>query len=97
MSAFVDEIQLAVQRESAADAMRDIVVRHKSYGLSQVEAYCTLRDIYQDLGCEDDDGKPMCEVVEDVLDWVWGFCADSEKIWDEILSDQQVRQCRSDE
>lgn len=94
MSAFQDEIQLAIQRESSPDEFRDIVLRHKSYGLSQVEAYCTLRDLYHNLGCEEDDGAPMCETVEDVMDSIWGFCAESEKIWDEILSDEQVREFR---
>ncbi len=97
MSAFQDEFQSAVQREVSSEDLVEIIVRHKSYGLSQVEAYCTLANLHHDLGCDEDDDLPVCEPLEDVMDRIWGFCEESEKIWDEILSDEEVREYRTRE
>ncbi len=97
MSSFQDEFELAVQREMSIEDLVEIVVRHKSYGLSQVEAYCTLGNLRRDLGCDEDDSLPVCESIEEVMDRMWGFCADSEKIWNEILSDEEVRKYRAGE
>jgi hypothetical protein len=87
-----DEIVSALQRGALHSDLLNIVLRHKSHGVSQRTTYDTLQAISIELGCNKDENEehPQCETLGDLMDRVWGFCPVRDAIWDSSLSEATI-------
>jgi hypothetical protein len=84
-----EEFISALQAGAPERELLAIVRRHKASGVGQRATYDTLESIRAELGCSQDGAQenPLCERLEDVMDYVWGFCNPAEAIWESSLSD----------
>lgn len=83
------EVLAALRRAATLDDLLEIVSRYKSEGASQRTTYDTLEAIWIELGCSGtDEESPVCELLADVMDCVWGYCSAKDALWDTSLSDE---------
>jgi hypothetical protein len=74
------EIKVAVKKQASLQMLREIVCQYKQNGGTQHAAYMTLAKIRAEQMEEPDEDR-----VLELMDFVAGFCAQDQKIWDEIL------------
>jgi hypothetical protein len=75
-----DQIKRALQKQASLQMLREIVCQYKQNGGTQQAAYETLEKIRCEQMEEPDEDR-----VLELMDFVAGFCAQDQKIWDEIL------------
>jgi hypothetical protein len=75
-----DQIKRALQKQASLQMLREIVCQYKQNGGIQQEAYETLEKIRREQMEEPDEDR-----ILELMDFVAGFCAQDQKIWDEIL------------
>jgi hypothetical protein len=75
-----DQIKRALQKQESLQMLREIVCQYKQNGGTQQAAYETLEKIRR----EQKEGSDEDRVLE-LMDFVAGFCAQDQKIWDESL------------
>ncbi len=70
----------------------EIVLHFKAHGLSQQAAYDTLEEIQRDLSVAAiDEEYPLRDLLEGLMDRVWGYCSAQDAIWDSSLSGKAVK------
>ena len=74
------EITEALKKQASLQMLRDIVCQYKQYGGTQQAAYITLEKIRDEQMEEPDEDR-----ILELMDFVAGFCAQDQRIWDEIL------------
>jgi len=89
MNEFREQFAAALKGEASPGELLAIVRQHKAHGLSQQTTYDALESIRTELGCSGDRPDLLCEVLEDIMDQVWGFCTQVKAIWDTSLSQAQ--------
>jgi hypothetical protein len=75
-----DQIKRSLQKQESLQMLREILCQSKQYGGPQQAAYETLEKIRREQMKEPDEDR-----VLELMDFVAGFCAQDQKIWDEIL------------
>jgi hypothetical protein len=75
------EIQDALNKQTSLQSLRQIVCRYKHSGGSQQEAYGILENIRHECSAEF-----QADLILDLMDFVAGFCAKEQRIWDEVLA-----------
>ena len=75
-----DHIKRALQKQASLQMLREIVCQYKQSGGTQQAAYETLEKIRRGQMEGPDEDR-----VLELMDFVAGFCAQDQKIWDEIL------------
>lgn len=75
-----DHIKGALQKPVSIQMLREIVCQYKQYGGTQQAAYMTLEKIRDEQMEEPDEDR-----ILELMDFVAGFCAQDQRIWDEIL------------
>ena len=86
MIAFRLEFLDALRNEGSGSQLVELVLRYKSRGLSQRDAYDALESIWKDIRTGADEESAMCERLEAVMDRVWGYCGKNDAIWETSLS-----------
>ena len=74
------EIKVALQKQASLQMLRELVCQYKQHGGTQQAAYETLEKIRREQMKGPDEDR-----VLELMDFVAGFCAQDQKIWDEIL------------
>ena len=74
------EIKEALQKQASLQMLREIVCRYKQHGGTQHAAYVTLEKIRGEQMDEPDEDR-----ILELMDFVAGFCAQDQRIWDETL------------
>lgn len=96
MSTLENEFIAALQAGTSNNVLIEIVLRHKSHGISQADTYNALERIWAELSkeCKDPEKNPLCEQLGAIMDRVWGYCPSSQRIWNTSLSeaDSEERQ-----
>ena len=82
-----EEIVAALKRDASADDLLAIVLRHKARGASQKATYAALESARMELGCNDAEDSPRCESLEGIMDRVWGYCPQTDAIWESSMSE----------
>ena len=83
-----EEIVSALKRDASSDDLLAIVLRHKALGASQKATYAALESARMEMGCDAQrGGDPRCEGLEDIMDRVWGFCPQTDAIWESSMSE----------
>jgi hypothetical protein len=84
-----EEIVSALKRGAPYDDLLAIVLHHKARGASQKATYAALESARMEMGCNDAAGEnnPLCAGLEDIMDRVWGFCPQSDAIWESSMSE----------
>jgi len=75
-----DQIKRSLQKQESLQMLREILCQYKQHGGTQQAAYETLEKIRCEQMKEPDEDR-----VLELMDFVAGFCAQDQKIWDEIL------------
>jgi hypothetical protein len=75
-----DQIKRALQKQASLQMLREIVCQYKQNGGTQQAAYETLEKIRCEQMEESDEDR-----ILELMDFVAGFCAQDQRIWDEIL------------
>ena len=75
-----DQIKRALQKQASLQMLREIVCQYKQNGGTQQEAYETLEKIRREQMEAPDEDR-----ILELMDFVAGFCAQDQRIWDEIL------------
>ena len=75
-----DQIKRALQKQVPLQMLREIVCQYKQNGGTPQAAYETLEKIRREQMEEPDEDR-----ILELMDFVAGFCAQDQKIWDEIL------------
>ena len=75
-----DQIKRALQKQVSLQMLREIVCQYKQSGGTQQAAYETLEKIQREQMEEPDEDR-----ILELMDFVTGFCAQDQKIWDAIL------------
>jgi hypothetical protein len=85
---FFGEIRDALSRHASHEELIKIVLCYKSLGISQQGASSALEQLRNDL-CTDDEAEesPTCSNLGAVMDRVWGYCSQSERLWESSLSE----------
>jgi hypothetical protein len=73
-------IKVALKKCISLQMLRGIVCQYKHNGGTQQAAYETLEKIRREQMEESDEDR-----ILELMDFVAGFCAQDQKIWDEIL------------
>ena len=84
---FVDEFRDAFMRDVSHEELVEIVLRHKSLGISQESTYASLEQLWTEL-CRDNKETSICSNLEAIMERVWGYCSQSRRIWDSSLSEK---------
>jgi len=74
------QIKRALQKRASLQTLREIVCQYKQHGGTQQAAYGTLEKIRREQMEEPDEDR-----ILELMDFVAGFCAQDQRIWDEIL------------
>ena len=74
------EIKIALKKQASLQMLREIVYQYKQGGGTQQAAYETLEKIRREQIEEPDEDR-----ILELMDFVAGFCAQDQKIWDESL------------
>ena len=75
-----DQIKGALQKPVSIQMLREIVCQYKQRGGTQQAAYAALEKIRNEQTEE-----PDADRILELMDFVAGFCAQDQRIWDEIL------------
>ena len=75
-----DQIKRALQKQASLQMLRELVCQYKQAGGTQQAAYETLEKIRRERMEESDEDR-----ILELMDFVAGFCAQDQKIWDESL------------
>ena len=73
-------IKGALKKQVSLPMLREIVCQYKHSGGTQQAAYVTLEKIRHKQIEEPDEDR-----ILELMDFVAGFCAQDQRIWDEIL------------
>jgi len=74
------EIKGALKKQASLQMLREIVCQYKRNRGPQQAAYVTLEKIRHEQMEEPDEDR-----ILELMDFVAGFCAQDQRIWDEIL------------
>jgi citrate synthase len=74
------EIKIALKKRISLQMLRELVCQYKQNGGTQQGAYEILEKIRREQMEE-----PGEDRILELMDFVAGFCAQDQKIWDEIL------------
>jgi hypothetical protein len=75
-----DQIKRALQKQASLQMLREIVCQYKRSRGTQQAAYEALGKIRREQTEEPDENR-----ILELMDFVAGFCAQDQKIWDESL------------
>ena len=75
-----DEIKEALKKQAPLQMLRKIMWQYKQNGGTQHAAYGTLEKIRGEQMEEPDEDR-----ILELMDFVAGFCAQDQRIWDETL------------
>ena len=75
-----DAINGALKKQASLQMLREIVCQYKQNGGTQHAAYVTLEKIRDEQMEEPDEDR-----ILELMDFVAGFCAQDQRIWDETL------------
>jgi hypothetical protein len=75
-----DTIKEALENQASLQMLREVVCQYKQHGGTQQAAYVTLEKIRHEQMEEPDEDR-----ILELMDFVAGFCAPEQRIWDEIL------------
>jgi hypothetical protein len=75
-----DAIKEAVENQASIQTLREIMCQYKQHGGTQQAAYVTLEKIRHEQMEEPDEDR-----ILELMDFVAGFCAQDQRIWDETL------------
>jgi len=75
-----DQIKRALQKQASLQMLREILCQYKQHGGTQQAAYETLEKIRGEQMAEPDEDR-----ILELMDFVTGFCAQDQKIWDKSL------------
>jgi hypothetical protein len=75
-----DQIKGALQKPVSIQMLREIVCQYKQRGGTQQAAYVALEKIR-----DEQTEEPDADRILELMDFVAGFCAPDQRIWDEIL------------
>jgi hypothetical protein len=67
----------------------EVVLRYKSQGGTQREAYDQLHELWLELGFDEDESDApnnQRDELEYVMEIVWGFCSSDKALWETSLS-----------
>jgi hypothetical protein len=74
------ELTGALKKQASLQMLREIVYHYKQHGGTQQAAYVTLEKIRHEQIEESNEDR-----ILELMDFVAGFCAPDQRIWDEIL------------
>jgi len=74
------EIKGALKKQASLQMLREIVYQYKQNGGTQQAAYVTLEKIRGEQMAEPDEDR-----ILELMDFVAGFCAHDQRIWNETL------------
>ena len=74
------ELKVALKKQASLHMLREIVCQYKQNGGTQHAAYVTLEKIRHEQIEESDEDR-----ILELMDFIAGFCAPDQRIWDEIL------------
>lgn len=74
------EIKEALQKHASLQMLREIVGQYKRNGGTQQAAYLALEKVRHEQMEEPDEDR-----ILELMDFGAGFCAQDQRIWDEIL------------
>jgi hypothetical protein len=74
------DIKEALKKQASLQMLREIVCQYKQNGGTQHTAYMTLEKIRHEQMEEPDEDR-----ILELMDFVAGFCAPGQRIWDETL------------
>ena len=74
------EIKGALKKQASLQMLREIVCQYKRNGGTQQAAYLALEKVRHEQMEEPDEDR-----ILELMDFVAGFCAQDQRIWDEIL------------
>jgi len=74
------EIKIALKQQASIQMLREIVCQHKQNGGTHHTVYVTLEKIRTEQKEE-----PVEDRILELMDFVAGFCAHDQRIWNETL------------
>lgn len=74
------DIKEALQKQASLQMLREIVGQYKQNGGTQPAAYAILEKIRHEQTEESEEDR-----ILELMDFVAGFCAHNQRIWDAIL------------
>ena len=92
---FLDEITDALTKGTSHDDLIGVVRRYKEGGLSQERAYDLLELIWLRRDCRnEEETSRVCDLLESVMERVWGYCPSVERLWEESLDSNRLAEFR---
>jgi hypothetical protein len=84
-----EEIVSALNCGATSDDLLAIVLHHKARGASQSATYAALENARAEKDSNGAEGAdhPQSESLEDIMDRVWGFCPESDEIWESSMTE----------
>lgn len=82
MISFTEDIVKAAGDSHPLAMMIEVILRYKAAGYSQQDVYDKLQGIWRELRCDvTTQESPLCNLLESVMDRVWGYCRREDAIW----------------
>lgn len=89
---FTADFRSALETNAAEPELAEIVLRYKTLGLTQQGAYSALKQMRVEL-CNDERAETaICEILEAIMERVWGYCSQSRRLWSTSLSETSGEQ-----
>jgi len=85
---FSAKFQVALENGASEVELAEIVSRYKALGLTQQDAYSALSQMRVYLCNRDRAETPICEILEAIMDRVWGYCSQDLRLWNTSLSER---------
>jgi hypothetical protein len=83
------EFRNALLAGATQEELKEIVLRYKTSGGTQRDAYDHLHELWLELGFDEDESdapNPQRDELEYVMEIVWGFCSSDKALWEKSLS-----------
>ena len=93
MNELHEKLANSIKCGASIDQMLELVLQYKNHGVGQREIYDVLEGIWQETGCDKagEDHVPVCDVLGELMDRVWGYCRSKDAIWDTSLSGKKIK------
>ena len=89
---FPAAFRTALETNVSEPELAEIVLRYKALGLNQQEAYSALERMRVEWCNGEQPETPTCEILEAIMDRVWGYCSQSRRLWSTALSETSRKQ-----
>lgn len=87
---FATEFRTALENHASEQELAEIVLRSKAIGLTQQGIYSALTRIRDEL-CEQGRAEtPVCELLEGIMERVWGYCGMNRRLWETSLPETKL-------